>query len=122
MYALTQDGADSPVSVLSDISDPMEGLPSLQVRKMTTQEAPKIEFPCAYPLKIVGRAGHDFQQLVLDVIEVHAPGFDQTSVSLQESSGGKFQSVRVTITATGEPQLKSIFEDLKATGRVQMVI
>lgn len=89
---------------------------------MSTQEAPKIEFPCDYPLKVVGRADEDFRQVVLDVIEVHAPGFDQTTVTLQDSSKGRFQSVRVTITATGEPQLKSIFEDLKATGRVQMVI
>lgn len=89
---------------------------------MSNQEAPKIEFPCDYPLKIVGRSGHDFKQVVMDVIEVHAPGVDHTSVTIQESSGGKFQSVRVTITATGEPQLKDIFEDLKATGRVQMVI
>ncbi len=89
---------------------------------MSNQEAPKIEFPCDYPLKVVGRSGDDFQKVVLDVIDIHAPGFDQTTVSIQESSGGKFQSVRVTITATGEPQLKSIFEDLKATGRVQMVI
>lgn len=89
---------------------------------MSNQEAPKIEFPCKYPIKVVGRSGHDFKDVVLDVMAVHAPGFDMASVSVQESSGGKFQSVRVTITATGEPQLKSIFEDLKATGRVQMVI
>ncbi|WP_028304940.1 HP0495 family protein [Oceanospirillum maris] len=89
---------------------------------MSNQDAPKIEFPCDYPLKILGHAGEDFQQTVLDVIEVHAPGFDQASVTLVDSSKGRFQSVRVIITATGEPQLKSIFEDLKATGRVKMVI
>lgn len=89
---------------------------------MTNQEAPKIEFPCAYPLKVVGRAAPDFKMIVLDIIEVHAPDLDHTTVSIQESSNGRFQSVRVTITATGEPQLSKIFNDLKATGRVQMVI
>ena len=28
----------------------------------------------------------------------------------------------VTIRATGEPQLKALYEELKASGRVQMVI
>jgi len=89
---------------------------------MSQQDAPKIEFPCAYPLKIVGRTAPDFKMLVLDVVERYAPGVDHSTVSLQESSNGRFQSVRVTITATGEPQIMALFEALKATGRVQVVI
>lgn len=88
---------------------------------MSQQEAPKIEFPCAYPLKVVGRAAPDFKMLVVDVIEKYAP-VHHDLVSVQESSNGRFQSVRVTITASGEPQIMTIFEALKATGRVQMVI
>jgi len=30
--------------------------------------------------------------------------------------------VQLTIVATGEPQLKALFEDLKASGRVHMVL
>lgn len=93
----------------------------LKVKTMSNQEAPKIEFPCAYPIKIIGRAAPDYKMLVLSVVEKHAR-FNEKDVSMQESSNGRFQSVRVIITATGEPQLKAIFEDLKATGRVQMVI
>ncbi|MCG7599099.1 DUF493 domain-containing protein [Halomonas sp. McH1-25] len=85
-------------------------------------KAPKVEFPCDYPIKIVGDAVHDFQATVIDVVEAHAPGFDRESVSVVDSRNGKFQSVRVTITATGNDQLRALFASLKATGRVHMVL
>lgn len=85
-------------------------------------EAPRVEFPCDYSLKIVGDAADDFQDAVVQVVEIHAPGFDRQSVAVVDSRNGKFQSVRLTITATGKPQLEALFAELKATGRVHMVL
>ncbi|TNE82607.1 MAG: DUF493 domain-containing protein [Gammaproteobacteria bacterium] len=89
---------------------------------MSTPEAPKIEFPCDYPIKVVGSAGEELQSLVLEVMERHAPGFDQTAISVRDSRKGNFQAITVTITATGEPQLQAIFADLKGHPLVQMVL
>ena len=84
--------------------------------------APKIEFPCEYPIKVVGRAAPDYKEMVLDIIQVHAPGLDFERISLRESRNGKYCSITVTIVATGEAQLSAIFEDLKASGRIEMVL
>ena len=86
------------------------------------QEAPKIEFPCDYPIKVVGRAAADYKQLVIDIVQKHAADLDPEKVELKPSRNGNFYSVRFTITATGVNQLEAIFEELKATGRVTMVI
>ena len=86
------------------------------------QEPPKIEFPCDYPIKVVGAAGGELHELVVDIMEKHAPGFDQTRISIRDSRNGNFQSITVTITATGEPQLQAIFADLKVSPLVQMVL
>jgi putative lipoic acid-binding regulatory protein len=84
---------------------------------------PKIEFPCPrYPIKVVGEAGEDFRELVIEVIQRHAPDLDTTSVVIRESSKGRFLSVQVLITATGVEQLQAIHVDLRATGRVHMVL
>lgn len=83
---------------------------------------PKVEFPCDYPIRVVGDAAEDFVAAVSDVIERHAPGFDPGSIKLSDSRNGRFQSIRVVIHATGETQLRELFEDLKATGRVHMVL
>lgn len=88
----------------------------------TSAEPPRVEFPCNYPLKIVGNAAVDFQEAVTAVVEKHAPGFDRQSINVVDSRNGKFQSVRLTIMATGKPQLEALFAELKATGRVHMVL
>ena len=89
---------------------------------MAEPDPPKIEFPCDYPIKVLGRSVEDFENLVLEVFEVHAPGFSRERITVRGSSGGKFTAITVYITATGEPQLAALHEDLLATGLVQMVI
>ncbi len=88
----------------------------------TEQEPPKIEFPCEYPVKVLGRQQPDFERAVMDVFERHAPGFDPDAVTSRDSSKGTFAAITVVITATGPDQLEALHEDLKATGMVQMVI
>ena len=89
---------------------------------MTEEEKPQIEFPCDYPIKVMGEAHVELHQHVLQAMEVHAPGFDRSQITVRDSSKGKWQSITVVITATGKPQLVAIFEDLKTSSRVKMVL
>lgn len=85
-------------------------------------EAPKIEFPCAYPIKVLGRASDDYETLISSVVELHAPGFDRSLIQRRTSRGGTFLSLTLVIEATGKEQLAALHQDLMATGRVSMVI
>jgi putative lipoic acid-binding regulatory protein len=85
-------------------------------------EAPKIEFPCAYPIKVLGRSSDAFEAIILAVFERHAPGFDQQTIEVRISRKGTFTSLTITITATGPEQLDALHQDLLATGHVKMVI
>ncbi|MDO8861706.1 DUF493 domain-containing protein [Haliea sp. E1-2-M8] len=89
---------------------------------MSTEEPPKIEFPCDYPIKVLGRSCDGYESLIIEVFERHAPGFDQETIAIKGSSKGTFTSMTITITATGPEQLKALHEDLMATGVVNMVI
>lgn len=91
---------------------------------MTTDEKPpKIEFPCAdYPIKIVGRAEPDLHNHVITVMHRHVADFDETCISIRHSSAGSYQSFTVVITATGVDQLQAIFEDLKQSPAIQLVL
>ena len=89
---------------------------------MTEPEAPKIEFPCDYPVKVMGANDDDFVDVVVEIGRRHAPELKDEQVRVRPSSGGKWVAVTMTIRATGEPQLRALFEDLKATGRIQMVL
>lgn len=90
---------------------------------MTDQEPPKIEFPCPdYPIKIVGFAGADFREYVLQVVERYAPGFDAERIEVRDSSNGKYQSITIKITATGEEQLSGLNTELRQNGLVKLVL
>jgi uncharacterized protein len=85
-------------------------------------DAHKIKFPCPYPIKVVGTAADDFREFVVTVMERHAGTLLEEHIDVRASSNGRFLSVRVTITATGPAQLQTIFEELKASGRVHIVL
>lgn len=88
----------------------------------TTSNPPRIEFPCEYPIKVIGGAGDGFVELVCEIVERHAPDFDRDLIDLRDSKNGRFVSIRVVIIATGTDQLEALHAELKASGRVQMVL
>ncbi|BCD86529.1 UPF0250 protein [Pseudomonas solani] len=89
----------------------------------TDVQAPKIEFPCErYPIKVIGDAGEGFSDLVVEIVQRHAPDLDVTTLVARDSRNGRFLSVQVLITATSVDQLQAIHVDLRATGRVHMVL
>jgi len=89
---------------------------------MTEKKQPKIEFPCDYPIKVLGEAHASFNEHVLAVMDKHAPGFDRQKISIRDSSKGSWQAMTVVIKATGKSQLDSIFAALKTSPRVKMVL
>ncbi|WP_163576084.1 HP0495 family protein [Halomonas faecis] len=97
-------------------------LRDLRVATSAPRQPAKIDFPCDYPIKVVGDASEDFAAIVCQVVTRHDSSFDASSLEVVESRQGRFQSVRLTLRATGEAQLKTLFAELKATGRVHMVV
>lgn len=89
---------------------------------MTQANRPRIEFPCDYSLKVIGDHTEDFSEVVTGIVQRHDPAFDPVAVTRQPSRNGRFLSLRLTVHATGEEQLQALFRELKATGRVHMVV
>lgn len=89
---------------------------------MTEPTAPKIEFPLDYGIKVVANSVNGFEQNMIQILGQHDPKFDPASIVRSLSKNGNYTSYRLRIWATGEAQLKSLFEDLKATGEVHFVL
>lgn len=93
------------------------------IEKTTSEDAPKIEFPCEnYPIKIMGSAGEVFKQEALKVIKLHAADFSGKNMHINMSKNGNYQAITVAICAQSEQQLKDIFEDLKKIDGIQIVL
>ena len=81
-----------------------------------------LEFPCAFPLKIMGLASDALAQAVLEVVRRHAPDFDGASMEMRASSSGKYISLTCTITATSKPQLDALYRELSGHSMVKVVL
>jgi putative lipoic acid-binding regulatory protein len=71
-----------------------------------------LEFPCEYPIKAMGRAHEDFQQLIVSIVETHVTTVEAHQVRSRSSSAGKFESITVTVRVESRTQLEAIFQDL----------
>lgn len=81
-----------------------------------------LEFPCDFPIKIMGKAEDEFAQVVLGIVTRHAPDFDAARMELRASSGGNYLSVTCTIVAQSKPQLDAIYLDLTAHPMVKVAL
>lgn len=82
----------------------------------------QIEFPCDYPIKIIGDTDPESVAAAIAIVRKHAPEVTPDQVNTRHSRNGNFQSVRVTIVATGEDQLKALHTDLLELPSVRLVL
>ncbi len=89
---------------------------------MTDVEIPQIEFPCDYPIKVIGETDVDAVAEIIAVVRKHAPEVTPDQVSTRASKKGNYQSVRVQIVATGEAQLTALHQELLNLPGVRLVL
>ncbi len=89
---------------------------------MTVQDPPKLVYPCPYPIKVVGEHAEDFASLIIGIVRLHDPQVRDEHVSARPSSNGRYISLTITITAQGPEHIQALFVDLKASGRVSVVL
>ncbi len=81
-----------------------------------------LEFPCSYPIKVLGAASEHFTEQVLAIFSQHASGFDRDQVRISPSSKGTFVSVHVVIEAQGAEHIEVIYQALKTLPDLKMVL
>lgn len=81
-----------------------------------------LEFPCDFPLKVMGATRDGFAQAVVEVVLKHAPDFDPARVEMRPSKAGNYLSLTCTIRATSKPQLDALYRDLTAHPWVKIVL
>ncbi len=89
---------------------------------MTEQEQTLLEFPSAFPLKIMGSAGDQLAQAVLEIVRRHAPDFDGATMEMRPSSKGNYIGLTCTINATSKAQLDALYAELSAHPLVKVVL
>ncbi|MDO4795341.1 MAG: DUF493 family protein [Brachymonas sp.] len=96
--------------------------PANQAAEAFAKRESLIEYPCAFPIKIMGAKDPGFAAAIVTVAQAHDPVFDPATIELRESSGGKYQSITLTVTATSRQQLDDLYRSLTAHPMVKVVL
>jgi hypothetical protein len=81
-----------------------------------------LEFPCDFPIKMMGRDTAEFRATARSLVEQHVGTVDDSLVQAASSRKGNFVSVTITITATSQQQLDDIYGDVTAHDDVLMAL
>lgn len=87
-----------------------------------TEEVQLLEFPCEFPVKVMGRASKTFQAEVTEVLDRHVPEEDQEGLTTQGSSAGRFVSITLVIRARSRAQLDNLYQALNDLDSVLMTL
>ncbi|MEW5780830.1 MAG: YbeD family protein [Pseudomonadota bacterium] len=88
---------------------------------MTKQET-LFEFPCDFPIKVMGATREGFAQAIVEIVSKHAPDFDAATVEMRPSRAGHYLSVTCVIRATSRPQLDALYRELTSHPWVKIVL
>ncbi|MBW7862374.1 MAG: DUF493 family protein [Rhodocyclaceae bacterium] len=81
-----------------------------------------IEFPCDFPIKIMGARVDGFAQAVVEVVVEHDPGFDAATVQMRPSSKGNYLALTCTVRAVSQAQLDALYRALSSHPMIKVVL
>jgi len=81
-----------------------------------------LDFPTAFPIKIMGRREGGFTKAVIEIVLRHAPDFAPGTIETRPSREGKYLSLTATVNATSQQQLDALYRELCDHPTVVMVL
>jgi putative lipoic acid-binding regulatory protein len=81
-----------------------------------------MQFPCSFPIKIIGHNTDAFETLVIEIVRRHVPYLDEGIVTSRASTGGKYRSITATFIAHSRAQLDALYTELSGHEQVLMVL
>ncbi len=81
-----------------------------------------IEFPCDFPIKVMGKANLHFEARILSIFRKHSPDLGEAAIKIRYSKKGTYMSITATIPAKNQQQLDALYRELSADELVLMVL
>ena len=81
-----------------------------------------IEYPSAFPIKVMGPVAEGFVEAIVEVARQFDPEFDEATVEIRPSKGGNYLGITITVTATSRPQLDELYRTLTTHPMVRIVL
>ena len=85
-------------------------------------EPSPLQFPCEFPLKVLGRHSDDFRSIVLGIVQKHVGHIDPSQLEERLSKDGNYLSLTCTFAAQSREQLDALYRELTSCEKVLVVL
>ena len=89
---------------------------------MNPEKESLLEFPCDFPIKIMGKSHPEFAGTIVEVVRKFDNDVDASRLETRPSSGGNYTGLTVTVRATSQQQLDDIYRALTGHPMVKVVL
>jgi hypothetical protein len=81
-----------------------------------------LEFPCDFPIKIMGAATDEFRSLALGIVTRHFGQPAAGDIEERPSSGGRYLGLTITVRAESKAQLDAVYGELTSCRQVLVAL
>jgi putative lipoic acid-binding regulatory protein len=81
-----------------------------------------LQFPCDFPVKVLGKAGIEFEGAVVSIIRKHFPQLSEGAIQIKPSKKGNYISLTATLHANSKAQLDALYQELVNCEAVLMAL
>lgn len=81
-----------------------------------------IEYPCQFPIKVMGKSHPELAQTLTTVVLEFDPEFDAATIEMRPSTKGNYIGLTFTVMATSREQLDNLYRALHGHPMVSIVL
>lgn len=81
-----------------------------------------IEFPCDFPIKIIGTYSNHFNEDITAIIRKHFPKTADNKITVKQSDGGNYTSITAVVYPTCQADLDALYQELTQYPGIKMVL
>ena len=96
--------------------------PPLSFMSHSTPTPSLIEYPCDFPIKVMGAQAPGFVEAIAHVARAFDPDFNPSTIEQRPSKGGRYLGLTVTVHVTSREQLDELYRTLTTHPMVKVVL
>jgi len=81
-----------------------------------------LEFPCDFPIKVMGQATEEFRSLALGIVTRHFGPLEADRIAERPSRGGRYLGLTITVRAESKAQLDAVYTELTSCRQVLVAL
>ncbi len=89
---------------------------------MTDKPTTLIEFPCHFPIKIMGKKTLAFAEDIVAITRKHFPDISDEAIRQQTSKQGNYLAFTVTVYVENQAALDAFYQELTTHPDMKMVL